>query len=639
MGDTRDPLNTVKKGLAATAGAVRDHWQEHGLHDLLPRDNDADGSPVPFYLILLAISILWIPYYLPSLADLRSIVSFMLQQLFLFSLALYVDSKAGRLLRYLIAGVSFLYSISILIIALVLSVTGTNLTESLEILLRCNLGSDFLFMLHEAGFSLKSALGIVILLANILVIGSVIRRFLKKMHPSPLALNRVLPGVVILAAFLFVLEQSVAWQHPRLFSRRNLPLYLELFRKNNNSLTLALAPSRQEPQTSAMLDRVGPPLRKKNVLIFVLESFRQDMVNGQICPNLHTLRGDSLTFPEAYCDAIYTSLSWNVIFLDRPAYTLDDDIDTAEIDPRGSIILRIMKKAGYSTHLVASANFNWNLFYRRFTGNGRLLDSYYSAYDIFQGKERNELDRITTDRAISLIRGLRGSPRPFLIYVQLDSSHFEYYFDPDAEIFKDYPQTVRLTDIRVKNQIGYLFNRYKNSVRNVDNRIGEIIAALRESGAYDDTVIAVISDHGEGFAPGRIGHHVFHDEIKKLLLQIRLPGVEPMSVTRPVSHRDMYPTILGYLEIPGLDRGILLGRSAMEEDDTDAILTMHGSESLAELRMRGLSVLFRTDVRPDSITFTPYGITDYNGRYVEYGIEHSGWKDHMKAFVESNGAR
>ncbi|MBN1533707.1 MAG: sulfatase-like hydrolase/transferase [Spirochaetes bacterium] len=633
MGETRDTLHAVKRA----AGTMREHWQESRLPDLFLGENDSEGSPIPFYLILLAISHLWIPYHLPSLVDHWSIISFSLQQLFIFSLALYIDSKSGRLLRYLVAGASFLYSIMILLIALVLSVTGTNLTESLEILLRCNLGEDFLFMLHEAGFSLKSALGIVILLANILVIGSVIRRFLKKMHPAPMVLDRVLPAIVILAAFLFVLEQAVSWQHPQLFSRRNLPLYLELFRKNSQSLTLEIPPHRGELQTAAMIERIAPPLRKKNVVIFVLESFRQDMVEGQICPHIHALSRDSLTFPNAYCDAIYTSLSWNVIFLDRPAYTLDDDIDTGEHNPQGSVILRIMKRAGYSTHFVASANFNWNLFYRRFTGNGSLLDSYYSAYDAFQGKERNELDRFTTDRAVSLIRGLRGSPRPFLLYVQLDSSHFQYYFDRDAELFKDYPQILSLKDIRVKHNIGYLFDRYKNSTRNVDNRIGEIIAALRETGAYENTVIAVVSDHGEGFAPGRIGHHVFHNDIKKLLLQIRLPGTGARRITRPVSHRDMFPTILDYLKIPGLDKRLLLGRSVFDEDDTNAILTMHGSESLAELNILGFGVLFRTSVRPESITLTPYGITDYNGRYVEYGIEKCRWKDYIKTLIESNG--
>ncbi len=590
-------------------------------------------TALPYYGVLFLFSHIWLLYYIPPFIGPLGILSFLMQQVFLFSSAVVIDAKCGRIVRYLTAGTALWYTIQILICALILSVMGINVSESVDILMRGDLSSDFFFMLHEAGFSIKASLGIMILLCDIFIIGIVVRRYLKTVRISAFTVHRVLPSVALMCLSVFILEQALTWQSPGLFSRRVIPSYIELFRQNNHSLTLQFPPPVPELVMQQRLDAIGPPVRKKNVVVFVLESFRHDIVDPVITPNLKTLEAQSLMFDSAYCDAIYTSLSWNVLFMDLPAYTISRDIEDASTG--GSVILRIMKKAGYTTHFAGSAYFGWNGYYGRFSGNGTLLDSYYSAYDNLPGADRNDLDRATAASAVSLIRSFRKGDRPYLLYVQLDSSHFTYFFDRDAELFKPYPRSVGIVDVRKEHYINHLFNRYKNSARNVDNRIGEIIGAIKESGDYDNTVIAVVSDHGEGFAPGMIGHHVFHDEIKKLLMMIRLPGIAPARSKRRVSHRDMFPTIFDYLGIRGLRRDLLLGRSALRDTERDrAVLIMHGSESLAELNMEGISILFRTATRPESITFTPCGITDYHGTHVEFGINNSNWKETLKRIIE-----
>ncbi|GIW42385.1 MAG: hypothetical protein KatS3mg076_2962 [Candidatus Binatia bacterium] len=95
---------------------------------------------------------------------------------------------------------------------------------------------------------------------------------------------------------------------------------------------------------------------------------------------------------------------------------------------------------------------------------------------------------------------------------------------------------------------------YDECVRQSDTALGEIFAALRERGIYDDALIVVTSDHGEGFWEHGYLQHGIHldDVVTRVPLVVKLPGNEfaGTRVSQLVRTVDIMPTVLDALGIP-----------------------------------------------------------------------------------------
>lgn len=100
-------------------------------------------------------------------------------------------------------------------------------------------------------------------------------------------------------------------------------------------------------------------------------------------------------------------------------------------------------------------------------------------------------------------------------------------------------------------QASYLSDRYDESIRAVDDSMGELLRFLEESGALEHTVVVITSDHGEEFQEhGRIGHeHSLHREVLEVPLLVAAPGIRPRVVTELVGLADVAPTVLELLGV------------------------------------------------------------------------------------------
>lgn len=89
---------------------------------------------------------------------------------------------------------------------------------------------------------------------------------------------------------------------------------------------------------------------------------------------------------------------------------------------------------------------------------------------------------------------------------------------------------------------------YRSELRYMD----EHLAALERAWGWDeDTVVVVVSDHGEEFGEhGGIGHGFqMHAELNRILLMVRGPGVAARRIATPVGIHDVLPTLLDLLEL------------------------------------------------------------------------------------------
>jgi len=582
-----------------------------------------------YYPLLFILSCTWMIYYRPGLNGI-SMVSFIAQQAALFSLLQITDTiLTGRRIKYCIAGLSAIYIFLLHFNAFLLSITSITLYESVTILA---IGGDFLYTLEEAGLSAGYIMLLVLLLMIILAGGGAVYRYMPHADFRGRASRTALILIFITSALFFIVEQVFNRNDSDFFSRRLYPLYIEIFSSNNDTVTLSI-PENRFPMLEEY-HNITRPVNHKNVLFILLESFRSDSINSELSPAMNELSAESLEFANYFTDAIYTSLAWNTILMDRPAYTLPYDISYDRENRRGSGIFRIFKNAGYDTFAAFSANMEWKNFYNRVNGEEKLIGNYFCGFKK-RDEERNYIDNRTCAKSIEWITK-SGHEKPFFMMIQLDSTHWTYYAGKENELSKPFAgKDVNIGKLRNEKDIVLLLNRYKNSIRQVNSSIAKIMAALKQSGKYNDTAIIIVSDHGEGFSPGMIGHSVMHDHIKKPAIIIHLPGIEKFRMDKFISHMDIFPTVFDYLKIGGTEK-IMRGRSILSKNNNrKCVLSFHGSLLMADLTFNDYIVFFRVARCKNSITFTPVKYTDRSGNIIKEH-ESSEWKSSLKQIIENN---
>ena len=117
---------------------------------------------------------------------------------------------------------------------------------------------------------------------------------------------------------------------------------------------------------------------------------------------------------------------------------------------------------------------------------------------------------------------------------------------------------------------------YDSEIGFTDHHIGMVLDRLREMDLFDDTLIILTADHGEGFGDhGTVGHDdMLYRELLDVPLLVKYPGRAPDTVAGLVALVDIYPTLLRELGLPALDgmAGRPLPRSPLEDENGERIL-------------------------------------------------------------------
>jgi membrane-anchored protein YejM (alkaline phosphatase superfamily) len=181
--------------------------------------------------------------------------------------------------------------------------------------------------------------------------------------------------------------------------------------------------------------------------------------------------------------------------------------------------------------------------------------------DSFPQKQKYERDEYLAERFRGWChaRRLVQPPRPFFAFLLLDSPHQAYSYPPGGELFRpsaDEVDYVAMSSSPSAAQVEAVRNRYLNAVHHADHVLGEILAALSESGELEHTLVCVTGDHGEEFLEhGQFGHTSnFTPEQVHVAFVLGGPGIPPGEETRPTSHLDFAPTVLELCGVPASAR-------------------------------------------------------------------------------------
>jgi arylsulfatase A-like enzyme/Flp pilus assembly protein TadD len=110
-----------------------------------------------------------------------------------------------------------------------------------------------------------------------------------------------------------------------------------------------------------------------------------------------------------------------------------------------------------------------------------------------------------------------------------------------------------------------LAHPYDGEIAYADELVGRLLDGLRRSGAYDDAIVIVTSDHGEALGEHGESEHGFflYRETLRVPLIVRLPGGR-RGGTRVAGLAQLVDVPATLLDLAGLDAGGLDGRSLRE---------------------------------------------------------------------------
>jgi N-acetylglucosamine-6-sulfatase len=173
---------------------------------------------------------------------------------------------------------------------------------------------------------------------------------------------------------------------------------------------------------------------------------------------------------------------------------------------------------------------------------------------------------VETKRAVAFIRGEAGRPEPIFLYLGPQAPHEPATCAPrHGPEFGD-EQAPRVPSFDVpdpespappfsKGDIAWLDDLQRRrmcSVTFVNDMIDAVVQALTETGRADNTYVLFTSDNGllMGQHRGRAFKDNFYEEVIRVPLMVRGPGVPRGTVDRPAVTVDLAPTLLELAGLP-----------------------------------------------------------------------------------------
>lgn len=307
--------------------------------------------------------------------------------------------------------------------------------------------------------------------------------------------------------------------------------------------------------------------KKYNILLISLDTVGGDDLGCYgnplpVSPFIDSLADEGVLFRNTYAVSPWTLPSHGSIFTSLyPSQhgairKLQPDGEIDRLSQGNITIAEILKSAGYSTHA--------------YTGGGYVSGSlgFSQGFDVYEDLDEG----ISFERASEFLNNYE-SDNPFFLFMHTYIAHnynplpeYETMFcDTTLSWMKNKIMKEMVTILSIKTgyfqrhpeYIEYLENLYYATIRQVDDCVKGIMAVLRKQDLYDNTVIIILSDHGEEFFEhGGFGHgESYYEEMMRVPLIMVLPedfNCSGLVVEDRVCLLDILPTILDLTGLPEL---------------------------------------------------------------------------------------
>ena len=291
--------------------------------------------------------------------------------------------------------------------------------------------------------------------------------------------------------------------------------------------------------------------RPPNVLILVLESVAERWTSfGGIyrtTPNLVKEAGRGLVVDRFYAHVGRSSNSLAALLLS--VYPKLNFRDFTEEYPRveRTSLATVFHERGYRTAFMTPSDMSWAGW-----------EAFLPARGFDEVRDQDELscsrpisswgveDRCLAEGLVEFIR--RDPARPFFAMGWTQQTHHPYEPSPGATV-------ADLVGNREPSPDAYDLNRYLNVLHETDSQLERVFDALRAAGIADDTLVAVVGDHGQAFGYPHDsylqGRTVYEEDVQvPLLLWWPRRYQAPQRAPIVGGHVDLAPTIAELVGVP-----------------------------------------------------------------------------------------
>lgn len=346
-----------------------------------------------------------------------------------------------------------------------------------------------------------------------------------------------------------------------------------------------------------------------NAVVVIVDALRADRIGPYegttLTPHINQLMSEGLTFERAFTttnatDSATTSLHTGLYPLSHGVLnhamrvTNEEKKRVEEVTQFPELLqqsgVRTIHKGRYMgrwhyngfdeiTKLQPHQRF-WQLYERYFrelrSSNalvGKVLDGLYwytkSAITAFEGESTDAitqfLDTVDDERFYSTVH-LMDTHMPYTADEDVATEYLETFnydgIDMEA-LIKEQGDDPWLLDQRANliegdndtPTIEEVKAWYDASVTHADRKIGRLVEGLKERGIYDDTLLIVLSDHGESLDEHGIffDHHGLYDQTIQIPLVVKPPKseiFEPGATVETLTQiTDVAPTVLDYMGV------------------------------------------------------------------------------------------
>lgn len=305
----------------------------------------------------------------------------------------------------------------------------------------------------------------------------------------------------------------------------------------------------------AVWGRTRGGLEVSGVVVITLDTTRADRLSpygfdNVSLPALDRLAREGVVFDRASSVAPLTLPAHASLFtgLLPPHHGIRDNGDPALADGN-TTLAEILRARGFRTGAFVGSN-----VLNADRGLAQGFDRYSDVPRMERraaggGQRRGDL---VVDEAIGWLEGVGASP--FFLWTHLYDPHRPY--DP--------PEPFR-------SQYGH--DPYVGEIAFADSQIGRLLDALERRNLLGRTMVVVTADHGESLgAHGERDHGIFvYEDVIRVPLIIRAPGLEPHRVGSVVRQTDIMPTILDAvgLAVPQMNGVSLFAALRTQRDAPD----------------------------------------------------------------------
>jgi arylsulfatase A-like enzyme len=349
---------------------------------------------------------------------------------------------------------------------------------------------------------------------------------------------------------------------------------------------------------------------KPNIVLVTLDTVRADHlpVYGyarDTSPNLRAFAGEATFFSRFFATSDFTLPTHASIFTGLypgwfgPIYSAPPRQRPLPLQPGHPTLAELLRKNGYWTvgsvantlYLSPATGLNQGFEVWEWEQPVTLTSRIPGLY--VQGRLRQWLTQwlgaaglerpyfgasVMERRSEAVLQAAAARQRPVFLFLNLMDAHWPYVADPPFDHYflgneprfnpsYDFSRRVNWgSAVLSKEQQQALISEYDGGIAAADAALGRLFGELRRLGLYDNTMIVITSDHGEGFLDHGIMDHgkgLAYQNYLHVPLLIKYPGQHAGNQSSAsASQVDLMPTIVdiaGLSPVPGMQGRSLHG--------------------------------------------------------------------------------